>query len=82
MIEERIKGYAVFDDNPNKQFCWKIANLCALKGAIFRLFKKGWVIKALYYEKIDTITGEVIENTRLDLTSLTKEYIYSTHGNK
>ena len=77
MILERIKGYAIFEHNRNFPFCFKIANSFALKGAIFRLFNKGWIIKALYYEKIDTETSEIIENTKLNLKKLQDEFIYT-----
>jgi len=77
MIIERIKGYAQLPENSNKQFCFKIANALALKGAIFRLFNKGWLMKALYYEKLDTDTGEIIENTKLDHKKLHDEFIYT-----
>jgi len=77
MIIERIKFYADFEQEKNKYFCFRIANAFALKGAIFRFFDKGYIMKALYYEKLDTETGEIIENTKLDYKKLQDEFIYT-----
>jgi len=65
MFTERLKFYA---DTPrgekNKQFCFKIG-LLTLKDSIKRFIIKGFVLKSVYYEKIDTGTGELLENTRI-----------------
>jgi len=79
MIIEQIKFYADFEKEKiyNKPFTWKIANEFALKGAIFRFFEKGYIMRALWYNKIDTETGEIIENTKLDHKKLQDEFIYT-----
>jgi len=63
---ERIKFYA---DTPrgekNKYFCFK-TDLLNLEAALFRFFEKGFLVRAAWYEKINTETGE-IENLKLDL---------------
>lgn len=84
MIIEQIKFYADFEKEKiyNKLFVWKIANSFALKGAIFRFFDKGYIMRALYYQKMDTDTGEIIENTKLELKALQDEFIYTKVFNK
>lgn len=66
MIKERIKFYA---DTPrgekNKFFSWAVTIL-TLEEALFRFFEQGFAIRAAWYEKMDTDSGET-ENTRLDV---------------
>jgi len=70
MISERVKFYA---DTPrgekNKLFCFKV-DLITLKETIKRFMIKKFVIRSAWYEKIDTGTGELIENTRIPSDSL------------
>lgn len=70
MISEKIKFYA---DTPrgekNKQFCFK-TNLLNISDTIKRFIRKKFVIRAAWYEKIDTCTGELIENTRIPAETL------------
>ncbi len=70
MIKESIKFYA---DTPNgeknKLFCFKV-DLLTLKDTIKRFMIKQFVIRSAWYEKIDTSTGELIENTRIQSETL------------
>ena len=70
MISERIKFYA---DTPkgekNKQFCFN-TNILSLADSVKRFFLQGFNIKAAWYEKIETDTGEIIENTRIPKSTL------------
>ena len=72
MYIERIKFYANTPmGEKNKYFCFK-TDLLNLENCLFRFFKKGFEIRAAWYEKINIETGE-IENLKLDLqTSLNK----------
>jgi hypothetical protein len=64
MITEKLKFYA---DTPrgekNKFFCWNVSIL-QLEEALYRFFARGFVIRAAWYETINTETG-VHENTRI-----------------
>jgi hypothetical protein len=65
---ERVKFYA---DTPagdvNKLFTFE-TNIFSIE-RLFRTFiiQKKYNIRAAWYEKIDKDTGEIVENTRLDL---------------
>ena len=82
MIIERVKFYA---DTPkgekNKQFCFKVGIL-ELPEAIKRFHKAGYSIRALWYEKIESDTGEKIENTRVPTSTLQKLFdeVYSENN--
>ena len=71
MFVERIKFYA---DTPrgekNKFFCFSI-ELLSLEQSIKNFLSKGFNIRALWYEKTNTDTGEV-ENTRIKKEHLEK----------
>jgi len=55
----------------------------SLKEALWRFFDKGWNIRSAWYEKIDQDTGEIIENTKLNVTELLGEYVdYKTSNGK
>jgi len=66
MIRERLKFYA---DTPrgekNKLFCWTVSIL-SLQEALFRFFSEGYVIRAAWFEMLNTETGET-ENTRINV---------------
>jgi len=72
---ERLKFYADTPQERNKYFCWKLSSLLTLKQALYRFFDKGWNIRAAWYEKIDTETGEIVENLKLNLQELLDEYM-------
>lgn len=65
MFSDRLKFYA---DTPrgekNKMFCFKVDQL-TMAETLKRFLGNNFVIRACWYEKIDTETGEVIENTRI-----------------
>jgi hypothetical protein len=65
MITEKLKFYA---DTPrgekNKLFCWNVSVL-QLEEALYRFFARGFVIRAAWYETINTDTG-VHENSRIN----------------
>lgn len=67
MIIERLKFYA---DTPtgekNKYCCWDISSIMDLEDRLIYFMQKGWNIRAAWYEKIDTDTGEVKENSKID----------------
>jgi hypothetical protein len=75
MIKERLKFYADTDQEKNKYFCWELSSILSLKEALWRFFDKGWSIRSAWYEKVDTDTGEIIENTRLKVSDLFEEWI-------
>ena len=75
MIKERLKFYADTDQEKNKYFCWDLGSILSLKEALWRFFDKGWSIRSAWYEKIDTDTGEIVENTRLKIPELFEEWI-------
>ncbi len=82
MITERIKFYA---DSPkgekNKQFCFK-TNLLCLEDSVKRLFIQGYSFRAVWYEKIDSETGEIIENTRIPQSTLQELFEKAIKENK
>ncbi len=65
MISDRIKFYA---DTPrgevNKQFCFK-TDLLTLEETIMRFIRKKFVIRAAWFEQINTATGERITSQRI-----------------
>lgn len=71
---ERLKFYADTPQQSNKYFCYKISSILTLKEALWRFFDKGWNIRSAWYEKIDLNTGEVLENTKLNLQIHLDEY--------
>lgn len=85
MISERIKFYADTPNNEkNKLFCFK-TDLITLKDTIKRFIIEGFVFRAAWYEKIDTSTGELIENTRIPdktLQDIFNEVISESQKNK
>lgn len=79
MIDERMKFYANTPrGEKNKQFCYK-TNIIDLSEAIKRFYKQGFEIRALWYEKIDSDTGELLENIRVPTKTLQRLFdeVYS-----
>ena len=74
VYRERLKFYADTNRERNKYFCFDIKSVLTLKEALWRFFGKGWNIRSAWYEKIDLATGEVIENTRLNVQELCDEF--------
>jgi hypothetical protein len=74
-FKERLKFYADTYREKNKLYCLTISSILDLKAALWRFFDKGWNIRAAWYEKIDTETGLVQENQKLQLTKLLEEYL-------
>ena len=74
MFTERLKFYADTPMAKNKYFCWKLDSILTLKEAIWRFFDKGWNIRSAWYEKINLTTGEVEENTKLNIQEQLEEY--------
>ncbi len=74
VYKERLKFYADTPKEKNKYFCWDI-NILTLKEALWRFFDKGWNIRSAWYEKIDLSTGEIVENSKLNIQSLLEEYL-------
>jgi len=72
---ERLKFYADTPQQSNKYFCWTLSSILTLQDALWRFFDKGWNIRSAWYEKINTGTGEVLENTKLDIHTQLNEYI-------
>lgn len=74
IFRERIKFYA---DTPrgekNKLFCFDTSVL-TLKETVWRFFNQGWSIRSAWYENINLTTGEVIENTKLNVQSMFEEW--------
>jgi hypothetical protein len=72
--KERLKFYA---DTPkgdnNKFFCFKV-DILNLEPALFRFWKKGFNIRAAWYEKINTETGDV-ENLKIDIQTSLNRYL-------
>ena len=64
---ERVKLYADTPTAKNVFFCWKLNSLLDLQACLFRHFGYGWNVRAAYYEKIDLHTGEILENTKINL---------------
>jgi hypothetical protein len=79
---ERLKFYADTPQEANKYFCYKITSVLSLKDALWRFFDKGWNIRSAWYEKIDMNTGEILENTKLNLQELLNEYTTEKIYNK
>lgn len=74
LFRERLKFYADTPIAKNKYFCWNLDSVLTLKEALWRFFDKGWNIRSAWYEKIDLNTGEVLENTKLNIQELLTEY--------
>jgi len=81
-ILERVKFYADTPQEANKYFCWQLGSLLTLKQALHRFLDKGWNIRAAWYEKVDTETGEVVENTKLNLQEIIDEYVDQKHHHR
>lgn len=81
VYKERLKFYADTPKEKNKYFCWDI-NILTLKEALWRFFDKGWHIRSAWYEKIDLSTGEIVENSKLNMQSLLEEYLQEKLHNK
>jgi hypothetical protein len=71
---ERLKFYADTPQQSNKYFCYKISSILTLKEALWRFFDKGWNIRSAWYEKIDLNTGEIVENTKMNIQEHLDEY--------
>jgi len=71
MIVERIKFYA---DTPqgekNKFFCFNLRTVMDIEAAIIRFLHKGFYFRSCWYEKINKSTGEVLENTRVNMNDI------------
>ena len=76
MINEQIKFYADTFYEKNKYFCFKINDFLALKEVLWQYFDKGWNIRSAWHEKINTDTGEIICNDKLNVTELLGEYLH------
>jgi hypothetical protein len=74
MIKERLKFYADTEKDRNKYFCFTITSILEVRSALWRFFDKGWNIRSAWYEKIDTDTGETI-NQKIVLRTELDEYI-------
>ena len=72
---DRLKFYADTPMERNKYFCWEITSPLALKERLWYFFDKGWNIRSAWYEQINKDTGEIMENTRLNLKELMDEYL-------
>ena len=75
MYKERLKFYADTPKEKNKYFCFEIVSILELKAALWRFFDKGWNIRAAWYEKINSKTGVVFENLRLNVSEELNEYL-------
>jgi hypothetical protein len=82
MFRERLKFYADTPMASNKYFCWKLDSILSLKEALWRFFDKGWNIRSAWYERINLTTGEVEENTKLDVQKELAEYCDEKMRNK
>jgi len=75
MIVERIKFYA---DTPqgqkNKFFCFTLRTIMDIEAAIFRFLRKGFYFRSCWYERINKETGEVIENTRVNMNDMVDNF--------
>jgi hypothetical protein len=75
-FKERLKFYADTGRERNKLYCWQLPNgILSISDALNRFFAKGWNIRAAWYEKIDLSTGQVIENSRIDVAIEMDKYI-------
>ncbi len=76
MFSERIKFYADTERERNKLFTWELPNgILSIQDALKRFFDKRWNIRAAWYEKIDVSTGEIKENTKIDVKRELDAYI-------
>jgi len=84
MISERLKFYADTPrGEPNKYFCFK-TDILILEETIKRFLSQGFVLRAAWYEKINTDTGKVLENSRIkdsDIQRLFDEVVASNKKN-
>jgi hypothetical protein len=78
MIKEQLKFYA---DTPrgekNKYHCYA-CSLLHLQETLSRFFEKGYNVRAAWYQSLDTETGAVISNERIDVPKLFDEF-YDNH---
>lgn len=69
-MKEQLKFYA---DTPkgekNKLFCFEV-NILELENAIIRFLIKGFVFRAAWYQRTNTLTGEIKENTRINIETI------------
>lgn len=64
----RLKFYANTPKNEiNKYFCWEIESIFQLEDRIKHFIRKGYWIKAAYFENINIETGEILENSKVDI---------------
>ena len=67
----RVKFYA---DTPmgekNKYFCWDIDSILSAEETVLRFMAKKWVIRAVWFENINTETGEITDNLRFNMSDL------------
>ena len=70
----RIKYYADTPSERNKYFCYNIRSILDVEHHLFKVFDKGWRIRAAYFENIDQTTGEILENTKIDLKQIIISY--------
>ena len=70
----RVKYYADTPMERNKYFCYNIRSILDVENHLFKVFDKGWHIRAAYFENIDQSTGEIIENTKINLKELILNY--------
>jgi len=75
IIQERLKFYADTEDAPNQYFCYKLGSIIDLNPSIYRFLLRGWRIRAAWYEVINMETGEVLENTKLNMDNINEAYI-------
>lgn len=74
VFRERLKFYADTPRKKNAYFCWELTSILALKEVLWRFFEKGWKIKAAWYEKINKETGEIVDNSRINLQQELDEF--------
>jgi len=84
MVEEKNewKSYLIFyADTPknekNKLFKWDIVSIIYWRERLKYFIKKGFIMRAVYLEEINTVTGEVT-NARIpdeEILSLTDETV-------
>lgn len=75
MYKERLKFYADTSIEKNKYFCFEIVSILELQAALWRFFDKGWNIRAAWYEKINLENGNVVENSKLNVSEQLNSYI-------
>jgi len=76
LLIERLKFYADTPMKKNKLFCWELTSILTLKEALWRFFDKPeYYIRAAWYEKINKTTGEVVENTKIDVRKYEEIYL-------